>query len=57
MKLSVSKANVKVENNGMAVMHLGIQIKDLQQLDYIMTKIRRIKGVHSVRRMHSMQGE
>lgn len=57
MKLSVSTANVKVENNGMAVMHLGIQIKDLQQLDFIMTKIRRIKGVHSVRRMHSMQGD
>ena len=29
MKLSVSSANVKVENSGMAVMNLGIQIKDL----------------------------
>ncbi|BBK24870.1 RelA/SpoT family protein [Dialister hominis] len=55
MKLSVSSANVKVENSGMAVMNLGIQIKDLQQLDYIMTKVRRIKGVHSVRRMRSAQ--
>lgn len=53
MKLSVSSANVKVENTGNAVMNLGIQIKDLQQLDYVMTKIRRIKGVHSVRRMSS----
>ena len=44
MKLSVASANVKVENSGMAVMNLGIQIKDLQQLDYIMTKVRRIKG-------------
>ncbi len=57
MKLSVSAANVKVENNGMAVMNLGIQIKDLAQLDFIMTKIRRIKGVHSVRRMRSSKGE
>ena len=57
MKLSVSAANVKVENNGMAVMNLGIQIKDLAQLDFIMTKIRRIKGVHSVRRMQSSKGE
>ena len=56
MKLSVSSANVKVENTGMAVMNLGIQIKDLPQLDYIMTKIRRIKGVHSVNRMRSSQG-
>ena len=56
MKLSVSSANVKVENTGMAVMNLGIQIKDLPQLDYIMTKIRRIKGVHSVNRMRSFQG-
>ena len=56
MKLSVSAANVKVESNGMAVMNLGIQIKDLAQLDFIMTKIRRIKGVHSVRRMRSSKG-
>lgn len=56
MKLSVSSANVKVENTGMAVMNLGVQIKDLPQLDYIMTKIRRIKGVHSVNRMRSSQG-
>ena len=56
MKLSVSSANVKVENTGMAVMNLGIQIKDLPQLDYIMTKIRHIKGVHSVNRMRSSQG-
>ena len=57
LKMSVSAANVKVDNNGMAIMELGIQIKDLQQLDYIMTKIRRIKGVHSVRRMRSSGGK
>ncbi len=57
LKLSISAANAKVGNNGMAVMNLGIQIKDLQQLDFIMTKIRRIKGVHSVRRMRSSKGE
>lgn len=56
MKLSVSSANVKVENTGMAVMNLGIQIKDIQQLDFIMTKIRRIRGVHSVHRMRSSTG-
>ena len=56
MKLSVSSANVKVEKAGTAVMNLGIQIKDLPQLDYIMTKIRRIKGVHSVNRMRSSKG-
>lgn len=38
LKLSVSTANVKVENTGMAGMNLGIQIKDLQQLEFIMTK-------------------
>lgn len=57
LKLSISAANAKVGNDGMAVMNLGIQIKDLQQLDFIMTKIRRIKGVHSVRRMRSSKGE
>lgn len=53
MKMIISSANAKVEDNGMAIMELGIQIKDLQQLDYIMTKIRRIKGVHSVHRTRS----
>lgn len=57
LKMSVSSANVKVESNGNAIMDVGIQIKDLQQLDFIMTKIRRIKGVHSVKRMRSSQGE
>lgn len=57
MELSVAAANVKVQSNGMAVMNLGIQIKDLQQLEFVMTKLRRIKGVHSVRRMHSKRGE
>lgn len=57
LKLSISAANAKVGNDGMAVMNLGIQIKDLQQLDFIMTKIRRIKGVHSVRRMRSSKGD
>lgn len=56
LKLSVSSANVKVENTGMAGMNLGIQIKDLQQLEFIMTKIRRIRGVHSVHRMRSSRG-
>lgn len=56
MKLSVAAANVKVQPTGMAVMDLGIQIKDLQQLEFVMTKLRRVKGVHSVRRMHSQKG-
>lgn len=57
MKLSVSAANVKTGDDGMAVMNLGIQIKDLPQLEFIMTKIRRVKGIHSVRRMRSKRGE
>ena len=56
MKMIISSANAKVDDNGMAIMKLGIQIKDLNQLDYIMTKIRRIKGVHSVYRSQS-EGE
>ncbi len=56
MKLSVSAANVKVQTGGRAVMDLGIQIKDLEQLEYIITKLARIKDVHSVRRMQSRKG-
>ena len=37
-------------------MKLGIQIRDLQQLEFIMTKIRRIKGVHSVERLQGKRG-
>ena len=53
MKLSVSAANVKVQTSGKAIMDLGIGIKDLEQLEYIMTKLARIKDVHSVKRMQS----
>lgn len=54
-KMSVSTAQVNVDENRLAMMDLGIQVKDLQQLEYIMTKIRRIKGVNSVRRIHSQK--
>ena len=40
----------------MAGMNLGIQIKDLQQLEFIMTKIRRLKGVYLVYRMLAYRG-
>lgn len=53
LKMSVNTAQVNVDENKVAVMDLGIQVKDLQQLEYIMTKIRRIKSVNSVRRIHS----
>lgn len=53
MKLSISSANCKSEPDGNAVMNLGIQVKDLDQLDSVMTKLRRVSGVHSVRRIRS----
>ena len=55
-KTSVSSANINVNDAGVAIMRLGIQIKDLQQLEYIMTKIRRVKGVHSVERLKGRKG-
>lgn len=55
-KTSVSSANINVNDAGVATMRLGIQIKDLQQLEYIMTKIRRVKGVHSVERLKGRKG-
>ena len=54
--LAVETESFSSINTGMAGMNLGIQIKDLQQLEFIMTKIRRIKGVHSVHRMRSSRG-
>ncbi|MDY4540758.1 MAG: ACT domain-containing protein, partial [Allisonella histaminiformans] len=55
-KTSVSSANINVNDAGVATMRLGIQIKDLQQLEYITTKIRRVKGVHSVERLKGRKG-
>ena len=55
-KTSVSSANINVNDAGVATMRLGIQIKDLQQLEYTMTKIRRVKGVHSVERLKGRKG-
>jgi GTP diphosphokinase / guanosine-3',5'-bis(diphosphate) 3'-diphosphatase len=57
LKMSVLSVNVHVEDSGMAYMVLGIQIRDLHQLEFVMTKIRRIKGVHSVRRLRAKKGK
>lgn len=57
LKMPVTSANVRVADNGVAYMNIGIQIKDLQHLEYVMVKIRRIKGVHSVRRLRAKKGK
>ncbi len=56
MKLSIGSVNADLPQNQVAKIHLGVQIKDLAELEYMMTKIRRVRDVYSVRRMEGAGG-
>lgn len=56
MKLSIGSVNADLPQNQVANIRLGVQIKDLAQLEYMMTKIRRVKDVYSVRRLQMAGG-
>lgn len=56
MKISIGSIKADLPQNKIAKIRLGVQIKDLQQLDYVMTKLRRVKDVYSVRRLQTAGG-
>lgn len=56
MKLSIGSVNAELPQNKIAKIRLGVQIKDVAQLEYVMTKMRRVKDVYSVRRLQSAGG-
>ena len=56
MKLSVGSVNADLPQDNVAKIRLGVQIKDLHQLEFMMTKLRRIRDVYSVRRLESAGG-
>ncbi|MCI5836621.1 MAG: bifunctional (p)ppGpp synthetase/guanosine-3',5'-bis(diphosphate) 3'-pyrophosphohydrolase [Veillonellaceae bacterium] len=56
MKISIGSINADLPQNKIAKIRLGVQIKDLQQLDYVMTKLRRVKDIYSVRRLQTAGG-
>ena len=50
MKINISNINAKTDDTKDVIIHLMLDIKDLSQLDYVMTKLRRVKDVYSVHR-------
>ena len=52
-KTNVSTMNAKVNKNKVATITLTLDIKNLTQLEYLMTKMRRVKDIFSVHRMTS----
>ena len=50
MKINIVNINAKVDDTKNANINLVIEIRDLSQLDFVMTKLRRIRDVFSVQR-------
>ncbi len=56
LKIHIANVNAKAHDNKSATIHLLIDTKDLAQLEFVMTKLRRIRDVYSVQRMHGGSG-
>lgn len=52
-KVNISSLNGHTDKNKIAILHLGLDIVSLEQLEYVMNKIRRMKGVFTVERVLS----
>lgn len=57
MKVSIVSVNARVSDTKSVAIQMGITIRDLAELEFVMTKIRRIKDVYSVQRIHSTGGK
>lgn len=50
MKVNIVNVNAKVQDNKTVTINMVIDIRDLPQLDFVMTKVRRVKDVYTVQR-------
>lgn len=50
MKVNIVNINARIDDAKTASISLTIEIKDLSQLSYVMTKLRRIRDVYSIQR-------
>ena len=50
-KLNIDALNCRTDKNKLATITMGLDISNLEQLDNIMNKIKRMKGVYSVERL------
>lgn len=53
MKLSIGSVRADLPQNKEAHIWMGIQIRDVSQLEFVMTKMRRVRDVYSVRRLQA----
>ena len=49
-KINITAVNGRTTKDKMVVVNLTFVVKDLEQLEYIMNKVRRVKEVYTVRR-------
>jgi GTP pyrophosphokinase len=52
-KTVINAANIRVGKDKITVVDVTMEIKNLAQLEYIINKVRRVKGVMEVKRMFS----
>lgn len=52
-KLNIFSLSCHTDKNKTATTHIGVDITSLEQLEYVMNRIRRMKGVYSVERVVS----
>lgn len=55
-KINIFSLNCRTDKNNNATTHIGLDITSLEQLEYIMNRIRRMKGVYSVERVVTNNG-
>ena len=55
-KLNIFSLSCHTDKNKMATTHMGLDITSLEQLEYVMNRIRRMKGVYTVERVFSTSG-
>jgi len=52
-KLNIFSLSCHTDKNKMATTHMGLDINSLEQLEYVMNRIRRMKGVYTVERVYT----
>ena len=55
-KLNIFSLSCHTDKNKMATTHMGLDITSLEQLEYVMNRIRRMKGVYTVERVFATVG-
>lgn len=49
-KININSLNARTDKNKPAVIHMGLDVTSLEQLEYIIGRIKRVKGIYNVER-------